>query len=225
MNKSNKKTQPEFDKSKLYEISDALDLVKKNSAAKFDESVEVHVRLGIDPKKSDQQIRTAVALPHGTGKKKRVAAFITPEKIEDAKKAGADLIGGEELIKEIKEKGQCDFDAAVAMPDIMRAMASIAKILGPRGLMPSPKSGTVTMNVGQAIKELKKGRVDFRNDDSGNIHLSIGKISFDSEKLKENFNAFMEVLKDTRPKAAKGDFIKNIYISSTMGPGIKISTS
>ena len=222
MDKSNKKEQSNIDKSKLYEIDKALDLIKKNSKAKFDESVEVHIRLGIDPKKSDQQIRTAVALPHGTGKKKRVAAFITPEKIEDAKKAEADLIGGEDLINEIKEKGQCDFDAAVAMPDMMRAMASIAKILGPRGLMPSPKSGTVTMEIGKAIKELKKGKVDFRNDESGNIHLSIGKISFDLEKLKENFNAFIEVLKDARPKTTKGEFIKNVSVSSTMGKGIKV---
>ncbi len=222
MDKSNKKEQSNIDKSKLYEIDKALDLIKKNSKAKYDESVEVHIRLGIDPKKSDQQIRTAVALPHGTGKKKRVAAFITPEKIEDAKKAEADLIGGEDLINEIKEKGQCDFDAAVAMPDMMRAMASIAKILGPRGLMPSPKSGTVTMEIGKAIKELKKGKVDFRNDESGNIHLSIGKISFDLEKLKENFNAFIEVLKDARPKTTKGEFIKNVSVSSTMGKGIKV---
>lgn len=222
MKKSDKKIQSEFDQSKIYEIDEALSLIKKNSTAKFDESVEVHIRLGIDPKKSDQQIRTAVALPNGTGRKKRVAAFITPEKIEDAKKAEADLIGGEDLINEIKEKGQCDFDAAVAMPDMMRAMASIAKILGPRGLMPSPKSGTVTMEIGKAIKELKKGKVDFRNDESGNIHLSIGKISFDLEKLKGNFNAFMEVLKDARPKGIKGEFIKNTTISSTMGKGIKV---
>ncbi len=222
MNKSDKKTQLEFDKSKIYEIDEVLDLVKKNSKAKFDESVEVHIRLGIDPKKSDQQIRTSVALPHGTGKKKRVAAFITPEKIEDAKKAGADLIGGEDLINEIKEKGQCNFDAAVAMPDMMRQLASIAKILGPRGLMPSPKSGTVTMEIGKVIKELKKGKVDFRNDESGNIHLSIGKVSFDLEKLKENFNAFMEVLKDARPKGIKGEFIKNVSVSSTMGKGIRV---
>ncbi len=222
MNKPDKKEPSNIDESKIYEIDEVLDLIKKNSKAKFDESVEVHIRLGIDPKKSDQQIRTAVALPNGTGRKKRVAAFITPEKIEDAKKAEADLIGGEDLINEIKEKGQCDFDAAVAMPDMMRQLASIAKILGPRGLMPSPKSGTVTMEIGKAIKELKKGKVDFRNDESGNIHLSIGKVSFDSEKLKENFNAFMEVLKDARPKGIKGEFIRNASISSTMGKGIKV---
>jgi len=224
-NKHNQSSKFKIDKSKIYSLDEALDLIKKNSRAKFDESVEVHIHLGIDPKKSDQQIRSIVTLPHGTGKEKKIAAFITPEKIEEAEKAGADLIGGERLIKEIKEKNQYDFDIAVATPDMMRNLSSIAKILGPRGLMPSPKTGTVTMNIGQVIKELKKGRVDFRNDDSGNIHLSIGKISFEIKKLKENFNAFLEKLKDTQPESIKGEFIKNIYISSTMGPGIKISTS
>lgn len=212
----------QFDKSKTYSITEAIELVKKLSKVKFDASVEAHFRLGIDPKKGDQQVRTAVSLPHGTGKTVKVAAFVGTDKEKEVKEAGADLVGGDELIKKIKDTEKTDFQVAVAEPAMMKNLAQIAKILGTRGLMPSPKNETVTPNVAQAVRELKKGKISFKNDDTGNIHAVIGKISFDNNKLIENFTTLLTAVKRAKPSTSKGVFIKNISINSTMGTGIKI---
>ncbi len=213
---------PELDKLKKYPLLEAIQLSKSLSKAKFDASVEVHFRLGIDPKKGDQQIRSAVSLPHGTGKTVRVAAFVSPDKEKEAKEAGADLIGNEDLIAEIKKTEKTDFDVAVAEPLMMRNLAQIAKILGTRGLMPSPKNETVTPNPAKAIEELKKGKVSFKNDDTANIHVAIGKVSFEDKKLEENYNAILDAIKKLKPAKSKGIFFKNISMTSSMGPGVKI---
>ena len=212
-----------FDKNKSYSIAEAIELVKKTNQVKFDASIEVHFRLGIDPKKGDQQIRTAVSLPNGTGKTVKIAAFVTPANEKTAREAGADFVGGEELIAEIKKTEKTDFEVAIAEPELMKNMAQIAKILGTRGLMPSPKNETVTTNPVKAIGELKKGKVSFKNDDTGNIHTVIGKISFDSQKLVENFSVLLEAIKKTKPASSKGVFIKNAVICSSMGSSIKLS--
>lgn len=213
-----------FDKSKQYTIEEAVALVKKTNKAKFDASVEAHFRLGIDPKKGDQQIRSAVSLPHGTGKTVKIAAFVAPEKTDEAKNAGADLVGGEELIEEIKKTEKTDFEVAVAEPKIMPKLAKIAKILGTRGLMPSPKNETVTPDPAKAIKELKKGKVSFKNDAQGNLHVVIGKISFDDKKLIENYARLLETVQKAKPAKSKGVYLQNISICSSMGPGIKVSS-
>lgn len=218
-----KKEVVEFDRFKFHNIDEAVELVKKMSNEKFDASVEVHVRLGIDPRKGDQQVRTAVSLPHGTGKTVKVCAFVSPDKEEACKKAGADIVGGEDLIAQIKATEKTDFQVAVAEPAMMRHLAQIAKILGTRGLMPSPKNETVTPNPVKAIEELKKGKVSFKNDDTGNVHVNIGKVSFDNVKLKENFMAFIDMVKRVKPTGSKGVYIKNIAISSSMGKGVKVS--
>ncbi len=210
------------DKNKEYELEEALNLVKETGIAKFDASVEVHINLGINPKKSDQQVRTAFTLPNGTGKTKKIAAFVPPEKEKEAREAESDIVGGEELINQIKISGKIDFELAVAAPEMMPKMALIAKILGPRGLMPSPKNETITTNLKKTIGELKKGKVDFKNDDTGNIHQVIGKVSFSKNQLLENYNALINALKKAKPSAAKGTFIKSVSIASSMGPGIKI---
>ncbi len=212
----------DYDKTKAYPIEEAIKLCKKFSRTKFDPSVEVHIRLGIDPRKGDQQVRSAVSLPHGTGKKVRVAAFVSEENIEKVKQAGADIVGGADLIEEIKKTQKTDFDVAVAEPTMMRQLAPIAKILGTRGLMPSPKNQTVTPDPAKAVVELKKGKISFRNDNSGNVHAAIGKLSFADEKLIENFNAFIGAVKKAKPAKAKGVYLKNVVIASTMGPGIKV---
>ncbi len=208
---------------KLHSIDEAVKLTKELSKTKFDSSVEMHIRLGIDTRKGDQQIRGAVSLPHGTGKTVRVAAFVSAEKIDACRKAGADLVGNEELIDEIKRTEKTDFQVAVAEPAMMKNLAKIAKILGTRGLMPSPKNETVTLTPEKAVEELKKGKVSYKNDDTGNIHVSIGKISFDDAKLIENFNTLLEAIKKAKPSSSKGIYIKNVSMSSTMGPGIKVS--
>lgn len=212
-----------IDQNKKYSIEEAIELVKKTSTIKFDAGVEVHFKLGIDPKKGDQQIRGTVTLPHGTGKKIRMAAFITPDKESEAKEAGADLIGGQELIDEIKKTGKADFDIAVATPVMMKNLAVIAKILGPKGLMPSPKNDTVTMDIKGIVSEFKKGKIAFKNDDTANVHLLVGKISMESQNLIENFNEITDAIKKARPATAKGEYFKNCTLSSSMGPGIKIS--
>ena len=214
----------DWDKLKAYPIEEALELNKKLSKTKFDASVEVHFRLGIDPKKGDQQIRTAVSLPHGTGKTIKVAAFVSADKEKAVKAAGADIVGGDDLIAEIKKTEKTDFQVAVAEPAMMKNLAQIAKILGTRGLMPSPKNETVTPDPAKAVAELKKGKVSFKNDDTGNVHVVIGKISFDANKLLDNFNTVLETVKKVKPAKSKGVYIKNIAITSSMGPGIKVAT-
>jgi len=205
-----------------YSVEDAVKMLKETSKVKFDASVEAHIRLGIDPKKSDQLVRASVNLPFGTGKVKRVAAFVASDKEKEAKEAGADLVGGKELIEKIKKDGKCDFDVAVAMPEMMRDLAVIAKTLGQKGLMPNPKTGTVTPNIKQAIEEIKKGKVDFKNDDTGNIHALIGKVSFSEENLKANIEAFLDAVKKARPDGAKGTYLASVTLASSMGPGIKL---
>jgi len=213
----------ELDKMKLYSTDEAVKMTKELSKTKFESSVEVHIRLGIDTRKGDQQVRGAVSLPHGTGKTVKVAAFVSAEKVDACKKAGADFAGNEELIDEIKRTEKTDFQVAVAEPVMMKNLAKIAKILGTRGLMPSPKNETVTPTPEKAVEELKKGKVSYKNDDTGNIHVSIGKTSFDDTKLVDNFNTLLDAIKKAKPASAKGVYIKNVSMSSTMGPGIKVS--
>ena len=221
-----KETSPEqaaFDKKTAYPIAEAIKIAQSLSKTKFDAAVEVHFRLGIDPKKGEQQVRGAASLPHGTGKTIRIAAFVTPGQEAAAKEAGADLAGGDELIAEIKKTEKTDFAVAVAEPEMMKNLSAIAKILGTRGLMPSPKNETVTQNPAKAVEELKKGKISFKNDDTSNVHAVIGKVSFEANKLVENFNVFLETIKKAKPSSSKGIYIKNASISSTMGPVIKIS--
>ncbi len=219
------KTTENIDKTKAYTIEEAVELTKKLSKTKFDGSIEVHFRLGIDPKKGEQQIRSAVSLPHGTGKTVKVAAFVSADKEKEVKAAGADYVGSDELIAEIKKTEKTDFQVAVAEPAMMRNLAQIAKILGTRGLMPSPKNETVTPDPARAVAELKKGKVSFKNDDTANIHVAIGKVSFDSKKLVENYETILNSIKKSKPSASKGTYIKNISINATMGPGVKVVIS
>lgn len=212
-----------FDKNKTYSITEAIALCKELNKAKFDASVEAHFRLGIDPKKGDQQVRSAVSLPNGTGKTVKIAAFVSPEKEKAVKEAGADIVGGENLIEEIRKTEKTDFEIAIAEIDMMKNLAKIAKILGTRGLMPSPKNETVTNNPVKAVEELKKGKISFKNDDTGNVHAIIGKISFEEKKLEENLNTLIDAIRKSKPASSKGVFIKNLSINSTMGQGIKIS--
>jgi large subunit ribosomal protein L1 len=211
------------DPKKIYAVEEAIKLVRETSGVKFDASVEVHANLGIDTKKTEQQVRTTVVLPHGTGKTKKVAAFVSAEKEKEAKEAGADFVYSEEDIKKMKDTAKIDFDVAVTTPDMMPKLAMVAKILGPRGLMPNLKTDTVGPNIKKMIEEQKKGKVTFKNDDSGNVHQLVGKLSFTDAQLKENLDVFLEALKKAKPATAKGTFIKNIIVCSTMGPSIKIS--
>lgn len=213
-----------IDKNKIYPLDEAIKLVKETSKVKFDSSIEVHARLGIDVKKSEQQIRGTMTLPHGTGKTKKIAAFVGPNDEKTAKEAGADLVCGEADIKKLKETEKIEFEVAVATPEMMPKLAVVAKILGPKGLMPNPKTETVGADVKKMITELKKGKVTFKNDDGGNVHLPIGKASFTDEQLKENFNAFIDALNKAKPSSAKGIYIKAIYLASTMGPSVKVET-
>lgn len=210
------------DATKVYGIDEALELAKKTANTKFVGSVEVHIRTNIDAKKTDQAVRGSVSLPHGTGKAKKIAAFVTEAKEKEAKEAGAEVVGGEELIKKIKETEKTDFDVAVAEPALMPKLAQIAKILGTRGLMPNPKTGTVNPEVGKMIAEIAKGKVNYKNDDSGNIHQIIGKSNFETKDLLENFKAFYDSVVHSKPTTVKGQFISGISINATMGPGIKV---
>ncbi len=213
-----------IDSKKLYTLKEAVALCKDNAKAKFDETVELHVRLGIDTKKSDQQVRTMVVLPHGTGKTKRIAVLAKGEHAQDAQKAGADLVGGEDLVEDIL-KGKMDFDVLVATPDTMRDLAKAAKILGPRGLMPNPKAGTVTFDVATAVKELKAGRIEFKADAYGIVHVPVGKASFDADKLFTNAKAVLDIINKVKPSTSKGVYVRTISVSSTMGPGLHVDTS
>jgi len=202
-------------------INDAIGIIKENANTKFDESVEAHIRLGIDPKKTDQKVRSSVSFPHGTGKTKEIMVF-TETKQDEAKKAGADFVGGQDAIEEIQKTSKINFDIAIATPEMMPKLAKIARILGPKGLMPNPKIGTVTEDIETAINSFKAGRVEFKSDDSSNVHVSIGKASFEAGKLKENFESFMDALKKAKPETQKGIFIKSISLCSTMGPSVRI---
>jgi len=212
-----------YDRLKTYSIEEALEIVKKLTKTKFDASVEVHFRLGINTKKGDQQVRGAVSLPNGTGKTVKVAAFVSPENEKAVKAAGADFAGGDELIAEIKKTEKTDFQVAIAEPALMKNLAVIAKILGTRGLMPSPKNDTVTTNPAKTVEELKKGKISFKNDDTANVHTVIGKASFDTKKLIENYQTLLETIKKAKPASSKGTFIKNISVSSSMSAGVKVS--
>lgn len=211
------------DNKKTYSIEEAVELTKKTANIKFDSSVEIHLNLGINPKKGDQSVRSSVTLPHGTGKIKKIAVITSPDKEGEAKKAGADIVGGDDMIAEIKKTEKTNFDILLATPDMMRKMAPIARTLGTRGLMPSPKNDTVITDITKAIEEIKKGKFTFKNDDTANIHGLVGKVSFESKKLIDNIKAFIEAVEKAKPPTTKGVYIKNISISSTMGPGIKVS--
>ena len=214
----------QVDLDRLYTIEDAIPLVQKVKFAKFDETVELTIRLGVDPKHADQMVRGTVVLPHGLGKTKRVLAIAGGEKQKEATEAGADFVGGEEIVDKIMG-GWTDFDAVVATPDMMRAVGRLGKVLGPRGLMPNPKTGTVTPNVAQAVKEIKAGKVEFRVDKTGIVHAPVGKISFSAENLVDNATALIDSIVRAKPAAAKGKYLKSITVSSTMGPGVKIDES
>ncbi|MEC2131973.1 MULTISPECIES: 50S ribosomal protein L1 [Brevibacillus] len=210
------------DKNKVYEVAEGIELVKKAATAKFDETVEAAFRLGVDPKRADQQIRGAVVLPHGTGKVQRVLVFAKGEKAKDAEAAGADFVGDADMIAKI-QGGWFDFDVVVATPDMMGEVGKLGRVLGPKGLMPNPKTGTVTFDVTKAVNEIKAGKIEYRVDKAGNIHAPIGKASFDGEKLVENLAALTEALNRAKPAAAKGIYMKNVTLSSTMGPGVRVA--
>jgi len=214
--------EKKVDKQKLYTLKEAIELLKELKKTKFDETVELHINLGIDPKQSSQIVRGAVVLPHGSGKKVKVCVLAKGEKLKEAEQSGAEYYGSEELIEKIA-KGWTDFDVLIATPDMMKDLAKLGKILGPKGLMPNPKTGTVTAEITKAVNEVKKGRVEFRNDSYGIIHCNVGKISFDTDKLIENILAVVETVIKLKPPQAKGVYLKNIYISSTMGPSVKIN--
>lgn len=221
--KNYKAAAEKIDRQNLYDVKEAMDLLTANKTAKFDESVEIHVRLGVDGRHADQQVRGAIVLPHGTGKSKKVLVFAKGPKATEAESAGADYVGAEELAQKIQSENWFDYDVVVATPDMMGVVGRLGKVLGPKGLMPNPKSGTVTMDIAKALEEIKAGKVEYRLDKSNIIHASIGKISFGSEKLQDNFTALMEAIIKARPAAAKGQYMKTITIASTMGPGIKIN--
>ncbi|BAH41184.1 MULTISPECIES: 50S ribosomal protein L1 [Brevibacillus] len=210
------------DKNKVYEVVEGVELVKKAATAKFDETVEVAFRLGVDPKRADQQIRGAVVLPHGTGKVQRVLVFAKGEKAKDAEAAGADFVGDADMIAKI-QGGWFDFDVVVATPDMMGEVGKLGRVLGPKGLMPNPKTGTVTFDVTKAVNEIKAGKIEYRVDKAGNIHAPIGKASFDADKLVENLAALTEALNRAKPAAAKGVYMRNVTLSSTMGPGVRVA--
>ncbi len=211
------------DKTKQYEVAEALDLVTKTAKAKFDETIEVHVKLGVDSRHADQQVRGAIVLPHGTGKTSKVLVFAKGPKADEAAAAGADYVGEMEMVSKIQGENWFDFDVVVATPDMMGVVGRLGKVLGPKGLMPSPKAGTVTMDVEKAVKEIKAGKIEYRLDKTNIIHCPIGKVSFGTEKLLENFNTLLDAIIKAKPEAAKGQYIKSCAVASTMGPGVKIN--
>jgi large subunit ribosomal protein L1 len=219
--KNQKASLEKLEKGKVYSIDEAAKLVKEITYTKFDASVDIDVRLGVDPRKANQMVRGVVSLPHGTGKEVRVLAMVTPEKEQEAKDAGADYVGLDEYVEKIKG-GWTDVDVIITMPPVMGKVGQLGRILGPRGLMPNPKSGTVTMDIGKAIAEVKQGKIDFKVDKFGIVHTSIGKISFTAEKIRDNAVEFMNMINKLKPVSAKGTYIKSIYLSSTMSPGIQV---
>ena len=212
-----------IDRGTLYEVADAVALVKKTAVAKFDETIEAHIRTGCDGRHADQQIRGAVVLPHGTGKKVRILVFAKDAKADEAKAAGADYVGGMELIEKIQKENWFEFDVVVATPDMMGVVGRIGRVLGPKGLMPNPKAGTVTMDVAKAIQEIKAGKIEYRLDKTNIIHVPVGKASFTEEQLADNFQTLIDALNKARPAAVKGQFLKSVTLTSTMGPGVKIN--
>nr|WP_315025108.1 50S ribosomal protein L1 [uncultured Aminipila sp.] len=221
--KTYKESAKLVDKTNLYEISEAMDLITKTAKAKFDETIEVHIKLGVDGRHADQQVRGAIVLPHGTGKSKKVLVFAKGPKVQEAEAAGADYIGAEELAQKIQTENWFDFDVVVATPDMMGVVGRLGKVLGPKGLMPNPKSGTVTMDITKALEEIKAGKVEYRLDKTNIIHTPIGKASFGTQKLEENFKALMEAVVKAKPAAAKGQYLRSVTVASTMGPGIKLN--
>lgn len=213
------------DRTVQYEMEDAVNLVKKIAGAKFDETVEAHIRLGVDGRHADQQVRGAVVLPHGTGKTVRVLVFAKGPKVDEAQAAGADFVGGEELIPKIQNDGWCDFDVVVATPDMMGVVGRLGRVLGPKGLMPNPKAGTVTMDVTKAVNDIKAGKVEYRLDKANIIHVAVGKVSFTDEQLVENANALLDAIRKAKPSSAKGQYFRSVTLASTMGPGVKINTA
>ena len=222
--KNYKKKLESYDSKKVYEAKEAIQVVKKNATAKFDETVELHIRTGCDSKYAEQQIRGSVVLPAGTGKKVKILVFAKDAKADEAKAAGADYVGVDEYVQKIQSEGWLDFDAVVATPDLMGTVGKLAKILGPKGLMPNPKTGTVTADVTKIIEELKAGKVEYRLDKQNLIHCPLGKASFSEDKLEQNLDALMNAIVKARPQSLKGTFLKSITISSTMGPGVKLNT-
>ncbi|MBC8536993.1 50S ribosomal protein L1 [Feifania hominis] len=214
-----------IERSKLYDPSEALDLVCKTAKAKFDETIELHVKLGVDSRHADQQVRGAVVLPHGTGKTVRVLVFAKDDKLKEAEAAGADYVGGEDMMQKIQTENWFDFDVVVATPDMMGVVGRLGKVLGPKGLMPNPKAGTVTMDLTRAIAEIKAGKIEYRLDKTNIIHCPIGKASFGVEKLSDNFNTLVDAIIKAKPSAAKGQYIRSCVVASTMGPGIKVNTA
>jgi len=211
-----------IDKTQQYEVAEAISLVKKSATAKFDETVELHIRTGCDSRHADQQIRGAVVLPNGTGKTVKVLVFAKGTKLDEAQAAGADYVGGEELIPKIQNEGWLDFDVVVATPDMMGVVGRLGKVLGPKGLMPNPKAGTVTMDVTKAINDIKAGKIEYRLDKANIIHVPVGKASFTEEQLEQNFNALMEAIVKAKPSSVKGQYLKSITLATTMGPGVKL---
>lgn len=212
-----------IDKSVLYDANEAVDLVTKTSVAKFDETVEAHIRLGVDSRHADQQVRGAVVLPHGTGKTVRVLVFAKGDKAAEAEKAGADFVGAEDMVSKIQGENWFDFDIIVATPDMMGLVGRLGRVLGPKGLMPNPKAGTVTMDVSKAVADIKAGKIEYRLDKTNIIHVPVGKVSFGAEKLSDNFQTLMSAIIKARPAATKGQYIKSVVLSTTMGPGIKVN--
>lgn len=213
------------DRATFYDPADAIDLVQKTASAKFDETVELHIRLGVDSRHADQQVRGAVVLPHGTGKTKRVLVFAKGPKADEALAAGADFVGADDMVAKITGENWFDYEVVVATPDMMGVVGKLGKILGPKGLMPNPKSGTVTMDVTRAIAEIKAGKIEYRLEKANIVHCPIGKVSFGQEKLAENFKTLMDAIIKAKPSAAKGQYLKSVTLASTMGPGIKVNTS
>ena len=212
-----------IDRNRLYDSKEALTLVSEIATAKFDETVEAHVKLGVDSRHADQQVRGAIVLPHGTGKTKKVLVFAKGEKAKEAEAAGADFVGAEDLVQKIQKENWFDFDVVVATPDMMGVVGRLGRVLGPKGLMPNPKSGTVTFDVTKAVEEIKAGKVEYRLDKNNIVHVPVGKVSFGGEKLAENFNVLMNAIIKAKPSAAKGQYLRSISVTSTMGPGIKVS--